>query len=85
LEPAALVQTEEEGVGGIVLELQPVTVHSQKASRDGDGNALVPIHEGMILGEAFPQGGRLLNQVLVVAAPRACQRRFQSPQVTEAR
>jgi len=38
---------------------------------DGDSDPFVAVHERMILREALPHSGRLLNQVLVLAAPRA--------------
>jgi hypothetical protein len=58
-----LIQTGEEREGLAVIELQPVSVHLQECARNRHCYALVAVHKGMILRQAFPKCGGFLNDV----------------------
>jgi len=73
-----LVQVHKRLAGGVVIEIQTVAVCPKKSCRHRDGHALVAIQERMVLGEALPECGSLLNQVRLIPALRARQSGFQS-------
>lgn len=50
---AGFVQADQKKEGLDIVELQPISVHSQKCCRHGHGDALVAIHERVILGQAL--------------------------------
>jgi hypothetical protein len=79
------VQRHEELEGCPVVELQTITVDPEKSGGDSDSDPFVAVHERMILREALPKSGRLLDQVLVVAAGRARDGGLKRPPIPEAR
>jgi hypothetical protein len=54
-------------------------VDGEKGVGGGEGRPLVAVDEGMVLREAFPQGGGLLDEVGVVAGLRAVESGFRRP------
>lgn len=76
---SAFVEAGEEQKRGGVIEFQTVAVDLQKGCGDCDGYPLVAIDEWMILGQAFPERGSLLNQVAVITGLRSGQRGFEAP------
>jgi hypothetical protein len=59
-------------------------VDGEKGVGGGEGRPLVAVDEGMVLREAFPQGGGLLDEVGVVAGLRAVESGFQQAAVADA-
>lgn len=72
----------DEGDHRVRLGLQPGAVEAEENVHAGEGDAAVD--EAMVHRQAFPQCGRLLDQVGVVAGLRAKQRRFDQAVVAHA-
>lgn len=53
--------------------------------RDSYGDALVSVHEWMILGKALPKCSRFLNDVGVITASRSRQSGFEGAAIPEAK
>jgi hypothetical protein len=47
---ARFIQVDQKREGLGIVELQPISVHSQKRCRNGHGDALVAIDERVVLG-----------------------------------
>ena len=71
------MQANQEGEGLEVIELQPISVHSQKCCRHCHRGAFVAIHERMILRKTLPKCSRFLNEVVVITTLRSRQSRLQ--------
>ena len=82
-ELVGFVKLYQELIGLKVIKIQPEAVNAQERGSDGDGRSLVAIHKRMILRKALKQCGRLLDNVLVIAALRPAQCRFQRAMVTD--
>lgn len=72
-ELAAFVELEKELIGFEVIEFQPRAVDAQECRGDGNGRALVPIDERVVLGKTLKQRSRLLDHVPVAAGLRSGQ------------
>ena len=68
------------GVGGDAR-----TVDGKKSVGGGKSRALVAVNEWMVLRKAFPQGGRLLDQVGVVACLRSIEGGFENAVIPHVR
>src|SRR5580693_3043152 len=68
------------GVGGDAR-----AVDGKKSVGRGESRALVAVDERMVLGKAFPQGGRLLDQIGVVTCLRSIKGGFENAVIAHAR
>lgn len=80
----SLIQSEQEAVGGEVIEFETKAVHAQEGGSHSDRDSLVAVDERMILRKAFEQRRGLLDDILIVAALWSCQRRLQCRAITQA-
>ena len=67
----------DECEGGVGVRCYAPPVDREKCIGRGKTDALVAIDEGMVPGQAFPERGRLPDQVGVIAGLRSKQGRFQ--------
>lgn len=81
---SGFVQANQKREGLDIVERQPISVHSQKCCCYGHGDALVAVHERMILGQALPKCRRFLDDVVVIAGPRPRQSRFERASIPNA-
>jgi len=84
-ELVGFVKVGQELIRFEVIEFQTEAVDVQEGGGDGNGRSLVSIDERVILGEAFEQGSRLLDDVPVVATLRPGQGCFEGSAVANSR
>jgi hypothetical protein len=70
-QPASFVKANQEREGLDVVEVQPISVYFQKCCRPSHRDALVAVHERMILRQALPKCSRFLNDVGVITTLRS--------------
>jgi hypothetical protein len=65
IELSSFQRPDDELVGIVVVEVEHDAVHAQEHVGRRERDALVPIDEGMVLGDAEPVGGGELSKVRV--------------------
>jgi hypothetical protein len=77
------IQSCDIGIDSIGVRHQPRAIYLKEGVCHRKGNPLVAINEGMVLGKAFPQGRRLLDQVRVISRLGPEQRRFKKAGIAD--
>ena len=85
LKRSLVVQSADEREGRIREGVYPHSVHQKKCEGRSEGHSLVPVDERVVLSQALPQRGCLLDQVRIVARLGTKERRFQQSGISHSR
>jgi hypothetical protein len=71
------MKSNDENIGRVGFRRDARTVDGEKGISDGKSRALIAVDERMVLREAFPQRGSLLDQVDIISRLGTIQGRFE--------
>lgn len=76
-----LVQRKDKGLSPLVGRTDPQAVDQQKHITRRKSRSFIAIHKGMILRQAFPECGRLLDKRRIVSRLWTKQCRLKKPRI----